>query len=125
MTREEIKRYVDRTMREALRAPIDGMDTPEMNARDAELRTLLDAYDAKHPPKFTIECPCCGCTGAIGDAEGRYQDGQALVCGCAGCVSFDAETEPDISLNGDECPVSAKCHANTGRFRERTEKEPG
>jgi hypothetical protein len=48
-----------------------------------------------------IECPCCGDVGAEADKDGYFFDGQDLVCGCAGGVSCDSETEPYISI--DEC----------------------
>jgi hypothetical protein len=64
-----------------------------------------------HGPALTeLECPCCGDVGAIADADGLFADGQKLVCGCAGWVSVDAESEPFIN-NGDEpCPFDAKCY---------------
>lgn len=47
----------------------------------------------------TLECPCCGDVGA----RGIVNDGDALLCGCPGQVSLDAETEPYINSGEDEC----------------------
>ena len=55
----------------------------------------------------TLECPCCGDDGAIGDDEGKFYDGQGLVCGCPGMVSLDAETEPYVAV--DECAECVAC----------------
>jgi hypothetical protein len=56
-----------------------------------------------------IDCPCCGCLGACSDEHGFFQDGQGLLCGCAGSVHCDSENPADISLNGDECSETARC----------------
>ncbi len=51
-----------------------------------------------------LECPCCGDTGAVAeDDHGMFFDGQGLVCGCAGLVSCDAETDPYVAVD-DDCP---------------------
>ena len=58
------------------------------------------------PASNELECPCCGDTAAVG----LVLDGQALLCGCAGIVSMDAESDPEILIfDDDECPPSARC----------------
>ena len=59
-------------------------------------------------PVTYLMCPCCGDDGAVSDEDGYFDDGQALICGCAGWVSAD---EDDVWINnGDgECPADAKC----------------
>lgn len=56
-----------------------------------------------------LECPCCGCEGATSDAEGWFEDGQELECGCLGHVSADSDgdwSEAYILINDDDpCPV--------------------
>jgi hypothetical protein len=47
----------------------------------------------------TLECPCCGGVGAMGPVS----DGQQLCCGCPGWVSVDAESDPYINSDDDEC----------------------
>jgi hypothetical protein len=44
-----------------------------------------------------IECPCCGCEAGHGNVE----DGQPLLCGCAGHISVDSESEPCVFV--DDC----------------------
>jgi len=46
----------------------------------------------------TLECPCCGCEGAVSDEAGLFHDQQPLICGCPGWVCADGEEEPWISL---------------------------
>jgi len=54
-----------------------------------------------------MECPCCGCEGAIGP---EYYDGDPLECGCAGQVSC-SEGEAYIAIDTSEsCPKHALCH---------------
>lgn len=36
---------------------------------------------------MSLECPCCGCEGAVADADGLFYDGQPLVCPCDGHVA--------------------------------------
>lgn len=55
-----------------------------------------------------LECPCCGDDGAESDRDGVFEDGQLLICGCAGWVSLDTESEPWIN-NGDDGPPCATC----------------
>lgn len=54
-----------------------------------------------------IECPCCGDVGARADDCGLFADGQDLVCGCKGSVSYDAENEPYIRADDCDCGDSA------------------
>lgn len=58
-----------------------------------------------------LECPCCGDNGAASDGEGCFYDGQALICGCAGHVSVDADGSEDPWINNGEgeCGPTAKC----------------
>ena len=52
-----------------------------------------------------LECECCGWTAA----EGLCEDGDDLLCGCAGHISLDSETGPCVSLDGEDCPPHAQC----------------
>jgi hypothetical protein len=55
-----------------------------------------------------LECPCCGDVAA----EGEVTDGQALLCGCNGYVSVDAEEPAWVAISEvDECPPHALCRA--------------
>lgn len=56
--------------------------------------------------RMYLECPCCGGVGAEADERGLFHDGQELICGCVGSVSFDSETEPGISIHDCECEDS-------------------
>lgn len=66
--------------------------------------------------ELELECPCCGDVGAVADSDGRFWDGQELVCGCPGQVSCDVETEPDISIGDLEC-VACKLRAERDRLK--------
>lgn len=55
-----------------------------------------------------LECPCCGDDGAESDGEGCFYDGQALICGCPGLVSVDADDSDDPWINSGDEPC-AKC----------------
>lgn len=41
-----------------------------------------------------LECPGCGDLAA----KGVVNDGDPLMCGCAGWVSVDAESDPEVVL---------------------------
>ena len=60
-------------------------------------------------PAACVECPCCGWLAA----EGLCEDGQPLLCGCAGQISLCAETEPWANIGDEECPPGAKCREDT------------
>ena len=51
-----------------------------------------------------LECPCCGCEGAFADEDGRFYDGQPIVCGCTGHISVDEDGDAWVD-NGDGCEV--------------------
>lgn len=55
-----------------------------------------------------LECPCCGDNGAASDGEGCFYDGQALICGCPGWVSVDADGSDDPWINNGDAEC-AKC----------------
>lgn len=59
---------------------------------------------------MVLECPCCGDDGAVSDADNLFADGQGLICGCAGHVSVDSETDAWISMSDLVCLPGAKCH---------------
>lgn len=69
-----------------------------------------------------LECPCCGCEAKMGDADGKFWDGDASDCGCAGWVSVDegreaADGGPLAYFNLDdsrECPPHARCREDDG-----------
>ncbi len=62
------------------------------------------------PLNFELECSCCGNLAF----EGGYpEDGQELLCGCEGFISFCSETSPEVILtaeyeDGDICPGCEK-----------------
>jgi hypothetical protein len=62
-----------------------------------------------------LECPCCGSDGAASDARGWFHDGQPLICGCPGWVSFDPDDGPWINNGDDPCQkcesIAAICDA--------------
>lgn len=58
---------------------------------------------------FEVECTCCGCTAAVG----RCEDGQPLLCGCAGGISINVYGEPYALVDG-ECPPHAICREEEG-----------
>lgn len=64
-----------------------------------------------------LECPCCGDDGAVSDGEGCFYDGQALICGCPGWVSVDADGSEDPWINNGDEPCQ-RC-ANDGIGGER------
>jgi hypothetical protein len=51
-----------------------------------------------------MECPECGDVAA----EGMVGDGDPLLCGCAGSVSVDGESDPSIIMNYDDEPTPPK-----------------
>ena len=63
-------------------------------------------------PTEYLECPCCGDCGAFPDADGLYEDGQALLCECPGHVSAD-EGWADIFL--DDSQDCEACKKAAGR----------
>jgi hypothetical protein len=50
---------------------------------------------------ITVECPCCGDDGAVGDVHGRFWDEQPLTCGCPGHVCVEEDGDVWVN-NGDE-----------------------
>jgi hypothetical protein len=52
-----------------------------------------------------LECPCCGDDGAQSDDRGLFHDGQPLICGCPGLVSYDGEDDPWINNGDTPCEV--------------------
>ena len=64
---------------------------------------------------LVLECPCCGSDGAYADADGRFWDGQATICGCYGHVMVDGDEdeEPQIWVDED-CPCRSERPAGKG-----------
>lgn len=71
----------------------------------------MSRSDYERPAQYQIErlyqCRRCrherGDNGAASDGEGCFYDGQALICGCPGWVSVDADGDEDPWINnGDE-----------------------
>lgn len=124
--REAGAHVVDTSRVKALRAETTRDDVREAAALLRKLRAELDkvrgelgaqryraeraeARGTKLEWGDYLECECCGGVGALPDKDGLYYDGQALVCGCAGCVSCDGEGPAYVSCDGTECPPHAGC----------------
>ena len=59
------------------------------------------------PKIYEIECDCCG---GVAAREELFEDGQPLLCGCRGQISFCSETDPYCSIDSEEeCPPTAGC----------------
>lgn len=72
-----------------------------------------------------LECPCCGDDGAASDSAGAFHDGQALICGCPGWVSFDGEGDDPWINNGDapclRCEPASSPDERTGTMADAAE----
>lgn len=65
-----------------------------------------------------LECPCCGCEGAESDADGLFNDGQELICGCPGWVTADGDGDESwawINTGDEPCQqCEGECQTNSG-----------
>ena len=123
----------------AVRKKRPALDIPEAEPRAAECAQCNgfdpDACSAcargrqraaeSEPNPDTLECPCCGCTGAVAHPDGLFYEDDPLVCGCDGNIGIDGETAYvsayECDCNGDGFRPAGSI---TGRpYRSREERD--
>ena len=67
-------------------------------ARNRAKERMKNAEENARNQGKSVACPQCRGVAARPCEDGYYWDGQPIVCGCSGYVSFDSETPPHVVL---------------------------